>query len=345
MATARTSPPPVREDSAPSATAPLTAASVTTAAATTAPATTAPSPAAPRIGIAPDSWGVWNPVDPAQPEPEQYLREAAEAGFHWTELGPYGYLGTDPARLADQFAEHALQLSAGTQAMPLEQGAAALEEVWAGTREVAALVTALGGEHLIALPSMWEREADGRVRGPRTLDAQGWGRLTAGLDEIGRRLREEFGLALQFHSHADSPVGTRTEVLRLLEGTDPGNVNLCLDTGHLAYYQADPVRLLREVPERIGYLHLKQVAPDVLADVLKNDVSFAEAVGRGVMVEPPHGVPGYGPVLELAAAARPGILAIVEQDLYPVADLSEPVRIARRTREHIAGCGAEVRFR
>jgi inosose dehydratase len=307
--------------------------------------TLAPAPSAPRVGIAPDSWGVWTPVDEAQPSPEQYLREVAEAGFHWTELGPYGYLGTDAARLAEQFAEHDLQLSAGTQGMPLEQGAAAIEEVWAETREVAALVTALGGEHVIALPSMWVRDALGHVDGPRTLDEDGWRDLTGGLDEIGRRLAAEFGLALQFHSHADSPVGSRRELDRLLEGTDPAHVNLCLDTGHLAYYQVDCARLLREHPERIGYLHLKQVAPEIVAEVLKEDLSFAEAVARGAMVEPPHGVPGYGPILELAAQANPGVFAIVEQDMYPVADFSEPVRIARRTREHIEGCGAEVRLR
>lgn len=318
---------------------------VVSAASAPAAAPSTPQTSAPRVGIAPDSWGVWNPADEAQPSPAQYLREVAEAGFHWTELGPYGYLGTDAARLAEQFAEHSLQLSAGTQAMPLEQGAAAVEEVWAETQEIAALVRELGGEHLIALPSMWVRDALGHVDGPRTLDGNGWRNLTAGLDEIGRRLSAEFGLALQFHSHADSPVGSRREVVRLLESTNPAHVNLCLDIGHLAYYQVDCERLLREHPERIGYLHLKQVAPEIVAEVLKEDLSFAEAVARGAMVEPPHGVPGYGPILELAARANPGVFAIVEQDMYPVADFSEPVRIARRTREHIERCGSEVRLR
>lgn len=317
----------------------------TTAVTSSEPITHAQSAAAPRIGIAPDSWGVWNPVDPAQPEPEQYLREVEHAGYHWTELGPYGYLGTDASRLAEQFAQHALQLSAGTAFMPLQRGASVLEEVWQEVRAVASLVNALGGEHLIALPSLWERDPHGHVQGCRSFSEAECGDYAEGLDEIGRRLRTEFGLALQFHSHADSAIGSYREVVQLLERTDPAHVNLCLDTGHLAYYHADCERLIREHPERIGYLHLKQVAPEILADVLKNDIPFAEAVRRGVMVEPPLGTPGYGPILNLAAAANPGIFAIVEQDMYPVADLSEPLRIATRTREHIAGCGADVRFR
>lgn len=300
--------------------------------------------ALPRVGIAPDSWGVWNPQDPAQPPAEQYLREVQEAGYHWTELGPFGYLGTDPAKLQDDLAAHDLQLSAGTVFLALHTGDAGVEQGWEDVKEVADVVLALGGEHIIAIPQLWERGADGGVQGPRELDADEWNALCGGHDEIGRRLVEEYGLGLQFHSHAESPIGSYREVIRLLEGTDPRFMNLCLDTGHLAYYQADVVRIIQKHPDRTGYLHLKQVEPDLLSDVLKNDIPFAEAVQRGVMIEPPHGIPGYGPILDLATETTPGIFAVVEQDMYPLADFAEPVKIARRTREYIEGCGAPVRL-
>ena len=63
-----------------------------------------PSPARIRIGSAPDSWGVWFPDDPQQVPWERFLDEVSEAGYEWIELGPYGYLPTDPARLADETA-------------------------------------------------------------------------------------------------------------------------------------------------------------------------------------------------------------------------------------------------
>ena len=47
------------------------------------------------IGSAPDSWGVWFPDDPRQIPWDRCLDEIAEAGYEWTELGPYGYLPTD----------------------------------------------------------------------------------------------------------------------------------------------------------------------------------------------------------------------------------------------------------
>lgn len=299
---------------------------------------------APRVGIAPDSWGVWNSQDDAQPAPAQYLREVQEAGYHWTELGPFGYLGADTARLRDGFARHDLALSGGTVFTHLHRGPAEVEVAWAHVREVAHVVRELGASHLIVIPGLWERNDPGVVQGERTFSADQWTSFLTGHDQIGRRLLEEFGLSQQFHSHAESPIGSYREVVRLLEGTDERYVNLCLDTGHFAYYWGDSVRLIREFPSRIGYLHLKQVDPDLLADVLKNDISFVDAVQQGVMVEPPLGVPEYGPVLAEAAVSTPGIFAIIEQDMYPLRDLSLPLQIARRTREYIETCGAPVRF-
>jgi inosose dehydratase len=300
---------------------------------------------APRVGIAPDSWGVWNAVDAAQPPAEQYLREIAEAGYHWTELGPYGYLGTDTSAIADVFATHDLALSAGTVFTNLHRGAAEVDAAWRDVAEVATLVAALGASHVITIPGLWERDTDGAVIGERSFGPGQWASFLTGHDEIGKRLLEEFGLKQQFHSHAESPIGSFREVTRLLEGTDSRYLNLCLDTGHLAYYGADSTRLILEYPTRVGYLHLKQVEPDLLADVLKNEITFVDAVRLGVMIEPPHGVPDYAPILTHAAEANPGIFAIIEQDMYPVGDFDVPLAIATRTREYIETCGAAARFR
>lgn len=302
-----------------------------------------PTTPEPRIGIAPDSWGVWNAVDPLQPPPEQYLREVQQAGYHWTELGPYGYLGTDAAKIANDLAAHDLELSGGTVFTGLHRGAAAVDEYWPAVAKVAKLVAALGANQLITLPEMWARGEDGRVSGAREFSAEEWDFFLAGHDELGKRLLEEFGVHQQFHSHAESQVGSRSEVVRMIEGTDPRYVNMCLDTGHFAYYLGDSLRLIREHGDRVGYIHLKQVEPNLLADVLKNDIDFVTAVGRGIMIEPPRGTPDYGPILEAITEAHPGCFAVVEQDLYPVASFDVPLPIARRTFQHITTCGPRVR--
>jgi len=301
--------------------------------------------AAPRVGIAPDSWGVWNAQDSAQPEAGQYLREAHEAGFHFTEIGPFGYLGLDAIKLIDDLAAHELAVSAGTVFTGLHRSSNEIEVAWRNISDVARLVKAVGGEHLITIPEMWSRDQQGHVNSPREFTATEWKNVFAGHDEIGKRLYEEFGLSQQFHAHAETQVGDEKEIVRFIEGTNSDYVNLCLDTGHYAYYFGDSVDLINRFPSRIGYIHLKQVEPVLMAHVLKNEISFVDAVQLGLMVEPPFGEPNYGPVLEAAQRAKPGIFAIVEQDMYPVGDFAKPLQIAKRTHTYISNCGVEVSFR
>ena len=67
-----------------------------------------------RVGSAPDSWGVWFPDDPQQVPWQRFLDEVSACGYEWIELGPYGYLPTDPARLSDELAARGLRVTAGT---------------------------------------------------------------------------------------------------------------------------------------------------------------------------------------------------------------------------------------
>jgi len=298
-----------------------------------------------RIGTAPDSWGVWFPDDPKQVPWQRFLKEVQESGYHWIELGPFGYLPTDPAQLSDELEKHDLKLSAGTVFTGFHKGEDQWKRAWDQALDVAGLVSKLGVEHLVVIPDLWRSDATAEVLESRTLTEEQWKKLAAGHDKLGKALLEEYGIKQQFHSHADSHVGTYKEVERFLHETDPGFTNLCLDTGHFAYYLGDNVKLIEAYPNRIGYLHLKQVEPDILAEALKNDMPFVEAVARGVMTEPGgNGVPDFGPIIDAVAKIDGNIFGIVEQDMYGC-DVDFPFPVATRTREHIFGCTHGVRIR
>ncbi|MGI6879023.1 sugar phosphate isomerase/epimerase family protein [Microbacterium sp. gxy059] len=290
-----------------------------------------------RIGTAPDSWGVWFPDDERQVPWRRFLDEVVEAGYTWIELGPYGYLPTDPHQLEDELGSRGLKLAGGTVFTGFHKSDDEWRRAWDQAVRVAGLASRLGAEHIVVIPDLWRSDATGEALEPRTLEDEQWAKLAAGHDRLGKALAEEYGVAQQFHSHADSHVGTWREVTRFLDETDERYTSLCLDTGHFAYYGGDSLRLIEERPERIGYLHLKQVDPSLLFDVLKNDTSFADAVAGGIMIEPPHGVPDLAPIIEAVATIAPDIFAIVEQDMYGC-DVDRPFPIARRTREHIFGC-------
>ncbi|MGW1072708.1 sugar phosphate isomerase/epimerase family protein [Streptomyces sp. NPDC002537] len=303
------------------------------------PPTPAPSPASRiRVGSAPDSWGVWFADDPAQVPWRRFLDEVADAGYAWIELGPYGYLPTDPALLREETGRRGLSVSAGTVFTALHRGPAVWDATWEHVARVAELTRAVGARHLVVIPSFWRDDRTAEVIESPELTAEQWRHLATGTERLAREVRDRYGLRIVVHPHADTHIDGEANVGRFLDATDPELVGLCLDTGHYAYCGGDSVRLIETYGERIGYLHLKQVDPAVLAKVVANGTPFGPAVRQGVMCEPPRGVPALEPVLAAAAKLDADLFAIVEQDMYPCPP-DRPLPIARRTRNFLRGCG------
>ncbi|MAU81711.1 MAG: 2-keto-myo-inositol dehydratase [Gordonia sp.] len=296
------------------------------------------------VGSAPDSWGVWFPDDPQQTPYTRFLDEVAASGYEWIELGPFGYLPTDPKQLLDELGERGLKLSAGTVFEHLHQDNS-WDAVWTQIEDVAKLTAAVGGKHVVVIPEMWRDPATGDVREDRDLTEEQWRKKTEGMDELGKAMFEKYGVRAQYHPHADSHVDTEENIYRFLENTDGEFVNLCLDTGHVSYCGGDNLAIIRNHPERIGYLHLKQVDETVRAKVAADDLPFGEAVRLGAMTEPPRGIPEMPPLLEAVADLDIDIFAIVEQDMYPCSP-DAPLPIAQRTQKYLGSCGVPaVRFR
>ena len=139
------------------------------------------------IGTAPDSWGVWFPSDPEQVPPEVFLREVAEAGYEWIELGPYGYLPSDPVELSEQLEAHGLGVLAGTVFEHLHRPDS-WDAVWTQVTDVAALTEAVGGKHIVVIPDTWRHHKTGEPVESRELTSEQWKQLATGLDELGRRI-------------------------------------------------------------------------------------------------------------------------------------------------------------
>jgi inosose dehydratase len=295
-----------------------------------------------RLGSCPDSWGVWFADDPRQTPWNRFLDELAGAGYRWLELGPYGYLPTDAARLQDEFAQRALWVAGGTM-----HGLSGLhrpdefDAIAAQTRRVAALTAATGGKHMIFVPVPGYRDdTTGAYLEPAELDADEWRTMIGAVDRLGQIVAEEYGLTLQFHPHADYHVETREQTERFLDDTDPRFVSLCLDTGHLAYRRADVPALIRNYSERIGYVHIKQMDPDIVARAERDDLPFGQAVAMGASCTPPKGLPDVPSVLEALRELDADLFVVVEQDMYPV-EFDVPLPIATSTRVYLNSCGLE----
>lgn len=292
------------------------------------------------LGSCPDSWGVWFADDPRQPPWQRFLDELAGVGYEWLELGPYGYLPTDPAQLNDELGRRGLTVAAGTVHghSGLHRGGE-FGDIVAATRTVAALTQAVGARHVVFVPIPGYRDdTTGAYLEPAELTPAEWRTLTRSANELGRILAEEYGIRLQFHPHADSHVETQQQTERFLDETDPAFVSLCLDTGHLAYRRADNVAIIRTYPDRIGYVHIKQMDPAVVEKAEREDLAFGQAVAMGASCEPPQGLPDIPSVVEALSELDAELFVVVEQDMYPV-EFEKPQPIATRTREYLRGVG------
>jgi inosose dehydratase len=291
-----------------------------------------------QLGTAPDSWGVWHPKDDRQTPWHRFLDEVVQAGYTRIELGPFGYLPTDPSTLRAELGRRDLSLAGGTfgGALHKAEALAGLEEQ---VRQVGDLGGDIGGGFLVLLPPGYRGET-GPPTDVRQLEGDAWRRFVETSNRLGQLARERSGGRLQvvFHPHADSHVEYAAQVERYLDDTDPALVGLCLDTGHYAYRDGDTIDLMRRRHDRIPYLHIKAMHADILRQVHELDLSFAQAVQLGVCAEPADGNIDFPAFTRLLDELRFEGYAIVEHDLYPCA-FDVPLPIATRTRSYLGEIG------
>lgn len=290
-----------------------------------------------RIGTAPDSWGVWFADDPKQIPWQRYLDEAVQAGYTWTELGPYGYLPTDAAVLSAALKERGLKLT-GSFVMANLESPEGWQEVERQLVQTGEIVASVGGRYLLLIDDTYSDLFTGERREPAVLDDTAWKRLIETTHKVARIARERFKLELVYHPHADTHVEFEHQIEKLLEETDTTLVGLCLDTGHHAYRGGDPVGFFRRHHRRIGYLHLKSVDLKTRKKVEEEGIPFAVAVGMDLFCEPSVGVVDFSAFRDALQEVNYDGWAIVEQDMYP-APSDKPLPIATRTRNYLRAIG------
>ena len=290
------------------------------------------------IGTGPDSWGVWAPNTPNQVPWQQYLDEAVEAGYEWTESGPYGYLPTDVPTLRAELDRRGLKISATTVMHGHLDDPAHWPELEAQVLGAGELGAEMGARFIVLIDDTYFNLDTGERVAPSTLDESAWRRLIEMTHKVADIARERFGLPVTFHPHADTHVQYEDEIEAFLEQTDPSRVSLVFDTGHHAYCGGDPVAFMRKHHDRVSYLHLKSVEGEVLKRVNAEVTHMGRATAMGVFCEPSAGVIDFEAFGKVLRETGYDGLATVEQDMYrPPLDV--PLPIAKRTREYLREIG------
>lgn len=274
------------------------------------------------LSNAPVSWGVYH-ADGALVAPDDYLDQIVAAGFGGTELGPLGFLPTDAARLSDMLAARGLALVGAVHVHDFSaaDGSPSLQ---AALDQIGALLAANGARVLTVMDG-------GRDYDPAGPSRERAAALAASLEAARDRLAWEQGLELAFHPHVLTAVEREDQIERLL--ADCG-VSLCLDTGHHAFWGADPAAYLAKVRSRVSAIHLKNVEGGLRADVLSGRVTAANALARGAFCPLDAGVVDIHAFLDrLGDFAGP---VVVEQDWTPEA-AEPPLSLARRNADFLRG--------
>lgn len=300
-----------------------------------------------RIGNAPVSWGVFEADPPSRPNPPyaRVLDAIAATGYEGTELGPYGYLPTEPLALAAALDARKLALASSFVPVVLEDPAAR-EAAVKTALTVGRLLHTRGVTEVILAGD--ERPARQRIAGrvpadgSAGLDDAGWKELARTVHAIARALRDELRMTIVLHHHAGTFVETPAEIDRFMAETDPDLVGLLLDTGHLVYGGGDPVETIRRYGARVRYVHLKDADRAELERVRTTDIDMDTAWRRGVFCALGAGVVDIPRTVEALRGIGYAGWAIVEQDVVPntegVLD-PEPSGSARESRAYLRTLG------
>lgn len=280
-----------------------------------------------KIGTAPVSWGIMEVKGyEGQKSYGDVLDEMAKAGYEGTELGPYGFLPTEPKRLTSELSARGLRLISAFVPIPLSEPER-YNDSSQETMRVAELLVQSGAP-LIILAGAIARRRRGK------LTESQWENAATVLMRIARACKD-LGLRTAFHPHADTFVETPYEIERLCALTDPDLVGLCFDTGHYAYGGGDPLDGILKYGSRIWHLHLKDVRPAVLESARSKRLGLLEAIRHGVFCELGEGAIDFPKVIQSLLACGYDGWAVVEQDVDAAQPGVRPFESALRSRTYL----------
>lgn len=282
-----------------------------------------------KLATGPVTWGVDFADAPTNPPWAEVLDDIQRSGVGALELGPVGYLPEDPGALRGALAARELT-AVGSFVFDDLHDPARADEIVEVTRRACRAIAAAGGSVLVIIdkPGPDRVATAGRSEVARRLPHAAW---QAMLDTIARvaDVAREHGLTPTIHPHAGGYIEFDDEIERIATDTD---LDLCLDTGHLAYAGSDPVAALRTYAPRLAHLHFKDIDGEVLARVRERGLDFWTALAEGIFCPLGRGVVDFPAVLaELERQGYAGY-ATIEQDRVPgdgtpLDDLRESLRV------------------
>lgn len=287
-----------------------------------------------KLGIAPIAWTNDDMPDLGKENTfEQCVSEMALAGFTGSEVG--NKYPKDPEVLKKALALREMEIC--NQWFSCFLITKPFEEVEKEFRSQLAFLKAMGAKVIGA--SEQSHSVQGELNTPifghkYVMNDEEWDIFCNGMNKLGKIAKEEYGISLTFHHHMGTVVQTAAEVERMMDGTDPEYVSLLFDTGHFAYCGEDPLEMVKKYVKRIKHVHLKDIRPEIVEKVKKENLSFLDGVRLGTFTVPGDGCIYFDPIFKVLEDAGYEGYMLVEAEQDPAK--ANPLEYAIRARKFIA---------
>ena len=287
-----------------------------------------------KLGIAPIAWTNDDMPDLGKENTfEQCVSEMALAGFTGSEVG--NKYPKDPEVLKKALELRGVEIC--NQWFSSFLITKPFEEVEKEFRAQLTFLKAMGAKVIGA--SEQSHSVQGQLDTPifghkYVMNDEEWDTFCTGMNKLGKIAKEEYGIALTFHHHMGTVVQSLEEVDRMMENADPEYVSLLFDTGNFTYCGEDPLEVVKKYVHRIKHVHLKDIRPEVVEQVKKENMSFLAGVRAGAFTIPGDGCINYDPIFKVLEDAGYEGYMVVEAEQDPAK--ANPLEYAIRARKFIA---------
>ncbi|MDR2504415.1 MAG: TIM barrel protein [Deltaproteobacteria bacterium] len=176
-----------------------------------------------------------------------------------------------------------------------------------------------------------------------SIDKDTWRRYFTILREMRLWTKEQWNVETLYHPHIKSLIETEEEIINMINFCD---MRLCFDTGHHAYVNGGEavygdisvVGFIKKYPERIAYLHFKNVDAVIRKKVRDENLTSDAAFDLDVMCDLDAGIIDFQKLKTLLDEINYQGIGVIEMDM-PRADADHAYAAAERNLRYLRTIG------